>query len=59
MKTKAFLLIAFIALNTTILFSQQAPQVIPAGKPTIIPVPTKNYSLTLITPVKTGTAQNT
>jgi len=54
MKTKALLLIAFIAQATTILYSQQGPQVIPAGKPTIIPVPTKNYSIKLITTGKNG-----
>ena len=58
-KTRAFLLIAFFALNTTILFSQQVPQVVPAGKPIIIPVPTKKYSLTLMNPGNNGVNRKT
>ena len=59
MKTKALLLIACFALDTAILFSQQAPQVIPAGKPIIIPVPKKKYSLTLMNTGKNGAIRKT
>ena len=59
MKAKVFLLIGYFALGTTNLFSQQAPQVVPAGKPIIIPVPTKKYSLTLMNPGKNGAPRKT
>ena len=59
MKTKVFLLIGFIALDTAILFSQPAPQVIPVGKPAIIPIPKKKYTLTLINSRENGTSRNT
>ena len=54
MKTIAFLLIIIIALNSAIVVAQPPPQVIPAGKPTIIPVPTKNYTLVLTNQGKKG-----
>src|SRR5688572_19346947 len=59
MKTKAFLLITCFALGTTILYSQQLPQVIPAGKPTIIPVPKKIFSFTLMDSGKNGANRKT
>src|SRR6476659_3130788 len=59
MKTKAFLLIAITVLNSSILAAQQPPQVIPSGKPTIIPVPTKNHTLNLTSQGKNGIVAKT
>ena len=54
MKTKTILMIIIIVLNFANLVAQPAPQVIPAGKPNIIPVPTKNHTLTLTNPGTNG-----
>jgi len=43
-KTNFFLLIIINVLNSLNVVAQQTPQIIPAGKPITIPVPTKNYT---------------
>ena len=54
MKTKTILLIIIIVSNSANLVAQPAPQIIPAGKPNIIRVPTKNYTITLTNPGTNG-----
>ena len=47
MKTRFFLPVLISALNFMILAAQRPPLVIPAGKPTTIAVPQKNYLLSI------------
>ena len=55
MKTRFLLLVFVSALNFVKVAPQQPPLIIPAGKPTIIPVPKKNYTFSVNNQDQTAT----